>query len=192
MRKRMVVMGSGRGTNFEAIVNYIRERELPIDVVLCITDNPKAGIIERAKRLGVPVKVLDYKAIGDKGIYNQMLLTLLRNTPFDLLVLAGYMRILPPEIVNEFKGRIVNIHPSLLPAFPGLNAIERAMAHGVKITGVTVHFVDEGVDTGPIIDQEAVRIEEGDTLESLEERIHRVEHRLYPRVIERLLLEEGL
>lgn len=185
-------MGSGRGTNFEAIVNYIREKSLPIEVTLCITDNPKAGIVGRARRLGVPVKILDYKAIGDKEIYNRMLLELLRNTPFDLLVLAGYMRILPPEIVNEFRGRIVNVHPSLLPAFPGLRAIERAIAHGVKVTGVTVHFVDEGVDTGPIIDQEAVRIEEGDTLESLEEKIHRVEHRLYPRVIERLLLEEGL
>jgi len=116
---------------------------------------------------------------------------MLEEEPFDLLVLAGYMRILPPEIVRRFWGKIVNIHPSLLPAFPGLHAIEKAFKHGVKVTGVSVHLVDEGVDTGPILAQEPVRIRPEDTLESLEERIHRVEHRLYLRVITSILFKEG-
>ena len=186
--KRIVILASGRGTNFEAIVRYIREHELPIEVVALITDNPKAGAIERAKRLGVPVKVIDYKKIGDKKLYNELLKQAIDEAEPDLVVLAGYMRILPPEIVRPYFGRIVNIHPARLPAFPGLNAIERAFKHGVKVTGVTVHFVDEGVDTGPIIAQECVKIEPGDTLETLEEKIHRVEHELYPRVIRELLL----
>ena len=188
MKKRIVVLASGRGTNFEAIVRYIRENELPIEVVSLITDNPKAGALERAKRLGVPAKVIDYKKIGDRRLYNELLKEAIDEAAPDLVVLAGYMKILPPEIVRPYFGKIVNIHPALLPAFPGLNAIERAYKHGVKVTGVTVHFVDEGVDTGPIIAQECVRIEPDDTLESLEEKIHKVEHELYPRVIRELLL----
>jgi phosphoribosylglycinamide formyltransferase-1 len=186
--KRIVVMGSGNGSNFQAIAKYIRDNGLPIEIAAMITDNPKAFFIERAKSLGIPARVLDYKAIGDKELYNKMLLELLKELKPDLIVLAGYMRILPPDIVNAFSGRIVNIHPALLPSFPGLHAIEQAWSYGVKVTGVTVHFVDEGVDTGPIIDQVPVRIEEGDTLESLEKKIHEAEHELYPRVIARILL----
>ena len=110
-----------------------------------------------------------------------------KNEPWDLLVLAGYMKILPPEIVRKYKGKIINIHPALLPSFRGLNAIEKAWKHKVKITGVSIHFVDEGVDTGPIITQIPVRIKENDTLESLEERIHKVEHLIYIEVIKKLL-----
>jgi len=186
--KKIVVMGSGNGSNFQAIAEYIRNNGLPIEIVAMITDNPKAFIIERAKNLGIPARVLDYKAIGDKDLYNKMLLDLLNELGPDLVVLAGYMRILPPEIVKAFERRIVNIHPSLLPSFPGLHGIEQAWSYGVKVTGVTVHFVDEGVDTGPIIDQVPVRIEEGDTLETLEKKIHEAEHELYPRVIARILL----
>ncbi len=186
--KRIVVMGSGNGSNFQAIAEYIRDKNLPIEIVAMVTDNPKAFIIERAKNLGIPARVLDYKAIGDRDLYNKMLLELLQELSPDLVVLAGYMRIVPPEIVNAFRGKMINIHPALLPSFPGLHGIEQAWSYGVKVTGVTVHFVDEGVDTGPIIDQVPVRIEEGDTLESLEARIHEAEHELYPKVIARILL----
>ncbi|MEO0141143.1 MAG: phosphoribosylglycinamide formyltransferase [candidate division WOR-3 bacterium] len=186
--KRIVVMGSGNGSNFQAIAEYIRDKGLPIEISAMITDNPKAFIIERAKNLGIQAKVLDYKSIGDKALYNRMLLDLLLELTPDLVVLAGYMRILPPEIVKAFRGKIINIHPALLPSFPGLHAIEQAWSHGVKVTGVTVHYVDEGVDTGPIIDQVPVRIEPGDTLESLEAKIHEAEHELYPKVIQRILL----
>ena len=186
--KRIVVMGSGNGSNFQAIAEYIRDKNLPIEIAAMVTDNPKAFIIERAKNLGVPARVLDYKAIGDRDLYNKMLLELLQELSPDLVVLAGYMRILPPEIVRAFSRRIINIHPALLPSFPGLHGIEQAWSYGVKVTGVTVHFVDEGVDTGPIIDQVPVRIEEGDTLETLEAKIHEAEHELYPKVIARILL----
>ena len=186
--KTIVVMGSGNGSNFQAIAEYIRDKKLPIEIAAMVTDNPKAFIIERAKNLGVPARVLDYKAIRDRELYNRMLLELLSEIAPDLVVLAGYMRIVPPEIVKAFSGKMINIHPALLPSFPGLKAIEQAWSHGVRVTGVTVHFIDEGVDTGPIIDQVPVRIEEGDTLESLEARIHEAEHELYPRVIARILL----
>lgn len=181
-------MGSGNGSNFQAIAEHIRNKKLPIEIAAMITDNPKAFIIERAKNLGVQVKVLDYKSIGDKELYNRMLLDLLQELAPDLVVLAGYMRIIPPEIVKAFSGKMINIHPSLLPSFPGLHGIEQAWSYGVRVTGVTVHFIDEGVDTGPIIDQVPVRIEEGDTLESLEAKIHEAEHELYPSVITRILL----
>lgn len=189
-RRRIIVFGSGSGSNFEAIVRYIREKGLPVEICYVFSDNPKAYILERARRLGVPSKVLPYRDFPSREAFNRAVLQMLQESePFDLLVLAGYMRILPPEIVRRYYGKIVNIHPALLPAFPGLHAIERAYRHGVKVTGVTVHFVDEGVDTGPILAQEPVRIEEGDTLAQLEEKIHRVEHTLYPRVIRRLLFD---
>jgi len=186
-KKNIVVFGSGSGSNFEAIVRGIREKNLPIRVLYLFSDNPKAFILERAKRLGVPYKVIDYKALRNRDLYNEKVLEMLEEEPFDLLVLAGYMRILPPKIVRRFYGKIINIHPALLPAFRGLHAIERAFKAGVKVTGVTVHLVDEGVDTGPILAQEPVRVYPDDTLESLEERIHRVEHKLYLQVIESLL-----
>jgi len=124
--KTIVVMGSGNGSNFQAIAEYIRDKKLPIEIAAMVTDNPKAFIIERAKNLGVPARVLDYKAIRDRELYNRMLLELLSEIAPDLVVLAGYMRIVPPEIVKAFSGKMINIHPALLPSFPGLKAIEQA------------------------------------------------------------------
>lgn len=187
--KKIIVFGSGSGSNFEALVTDIRQRRLPIEVSFLFSDNPQAFILERAARLGVPTRVLDFKAIGDRQRYNQQVLDLLKHAePWDLLVLAGYMRIVPPEIVHSYRHKIINIHPALLPAFPGTNAMGKALKAGVKVTGVTVHWVDEEVDSGPIIAQEPVRIGAQETLQSLAEKIHAVEHRLYPRVIEQLLL----
>ena len=189
--KSIVILASGNGSNFEAIVRRIRKEKLPIEVKALITDNPQAYAIKRAKRLGIPQVVLDYKTFEGKTEYNKALLEKLEEFKPDLIVLAGYMRILPPFIVNRFPYRIVNIHPALLPAFPGLNAIERAYKAGCKITGITIHYVDEGVDSGPIIEQAALRIRDGESLEELEKRIHRLEHRYYPLVIKKILLGEN-
>ncbi|MEO0258185.1 MAG: phosphoribosylglycinamide formyltransferase [candidate division WOR-3 bacterium] len=189
--KSIVILASGNGSNFEAIVRKIVKNNWPIKVKALITDNPLAYAIKRAGRLKVPTIILDYKSFKSKKDYNKTLLEKLEDLKPDLIVLAGYMRILPPFIVERFRYRIINIHPALLPAFPGLNAIERAYRAGCKITGITIHYVDEGVDTGPIIEQAALRIRKGESLEELERRIHRLEHKYYPEVIRRLLLEEG-
>ncbi|MEO0198314.1 MAG: phosphoribosylglycinamide formyltransferase [candidate division WOR-3 bacterium] len=189
--KSIVILASGNGSNFEAIVRKIVKNNWPITVKALITDNPLAYAIQRARRLKVPTIILDYKSFKSKEDYNKTLLEKLVDLKPDLVVLAGYMRILPPFIVERFRYRIINIHPALLPAFPGLNAIERAYKAGCKITGITIHYVDEGVDTGPIIEQAALRIRKGESLEELERRIHRLEHKYYPEVIRRLLLEEG-
>ncbi len=184
---KIVVLASGNGSNFEAIVKHIKERKLPIKVMALVTDNPDAYAIRRARKLGIPVKILPFKSFKNRDEFNRRLLDTLRSLNPDLIVLAGFMKILPPQIVRTFFKKIVNIHPSLLPAFPGLHAIQKAYEYGVKVTGVTVHFVDEGVDTGPIIMQECVKIDENDTVESLEEKIHRVEHRIYIEAIKRVL-----
>ena len=185
--KRIVILASGNGSNFEAIVKTARKEKWPVEIVSLITDNPHAYAIKRAKRLRIPCKLLNYKEFDSKDSYNKELFKILKEFSPDLIVLAGYMRILPPYIVRAFRWRIVNIHPALLPAFRGLHAIERAYKAGCKVTGVTVHFVDEGVDTGPIIAQKCIEIREGESLEHLERRIHRVEHKLYPTVIKKLL-----
>jgi len=186
---KLIVFASGNGSNFEAIANHIKEEDLPFVIQYLLTDNPRAFAIERAKKLNIPVKILDYKSFESRDAYNRAVFKFLKSQDVDLIVLAGYMRILPAFIVREYWRKIVNIHPSLLPAFPGLHAIEKAFNYGVKVTGVTVHFVDEGVDTGPIIMQECVKIEENDTLESLEEKIHKVEHRIYIQAIKKILLD---
>lgn len=186
-QRRVAVLASGSGTNFEAIVQVARSRNWPVVFVL-ISDRPRAKVIRRANRLGVPTLVLPSRAFPSRDAYNQALLRELQALePLDLVVLAGYMKILPPDIVRAFQGRLINIHPSLLPAYPGLHAIQRAFEAGEKKTGVTVHWVDEGVDTGPVIAQVEVPIFPDDTLESLEARVHEAEHRLYPRVIGKIL-----
>lgn len=190
--KKIIVFGSGEGTNFQAIADAIRREGAPIEVLFVFSDDPHAPILSRAERFGIPTRAIDYGSCRDEKEYNARVLELLVEAePWDLLVLAGYMRILPPEIVRRYAGKIVNIHPSLLPAFRGLRAVERALEAGVKVTGVTVHLVDEGVDTGPILAQEAVPVLPGDTPETLRERIHAVEHRLYFQVIKRLLFGEA-
>jgi len=188
--KRIVILASGNGSNFEAIVRKMREWGCGVNVVALITDNKKAYAIKRAKRLKVPVIILDYRDFKSNVEYNKKLLAQLKALSPHLVVLAGYMRILPPFIVEEFRGKIINIHPSLLPAFAGLGAIERAFKAGVKYTGITIHYVDEGVDTGEIIEQRCIRIRDNETLVSLERRIHRLEHYYYPRIIKRLLTEQ--
>ncbi len=185
--KNIIILASGNGSNFEAIVNHIRQENLPITVEMLVTNNPEAFAIIRAERLGIPFKIIDSRKFRSRSEYNRALDEFLSLIEFDLMVLAGYMMILPAFIVRKYWRRIVNIHPSLLPAFPGLHAIEKAFEYGVKVTGVTVHFVDEGVDTGPIISQECVKIDKNDTLKTLEEKIHRVEHKIYIEAIKKVL-----
>jgi len=185
--RRVAILASGSGSNFEAILRYARTHAWPVFFTL-ITDRPQAQVVRRANRLGVPTVILPSRHFPSREAFDQAIFSELRALePLDLVVLAGYMKILPPEIVRHFTRRMVNIHPSLLPHYPGLHAIERAFRAGEKKTGVTVHWVDEGVDTGPVIAQVEVPILPGDTLETLEARIHEVEHRIYPRVIGEIL-----
>lgn len=180
---RIAVFASGSGSNFQAIADQAAEGRLAVQVELLICDRPGAYVIERAKQADVPAFVFRPKDYASREDYERVLLDKLRERQIDLIVLAGYMRLLTPVLVEPYYGRMINIHPSLLPAFPGAHGARDALAYGVKVTGVTVHFVDTGMDTGPIIAQEPVPIQEGDTEDTLVARIHQVEQELYPRVI---------
>ena len=182
---RVGVLASGRGSNLQAILDATRLPEFPARVVVVIADRERAMALERAAAAGVPGVFLDPKAYGDREAYDAALLACLDAHGVELVCLAGFMRILGAAFVRRLRGRLINIHPSLLPAFPGLHAQRQALEHGVKVAGVTVHFVDEGVDTGPIIAQASVPVRDDDTEESLSERILVQEHRLYPDVIRR-------
>jgi phosphoribosylaminoimidazolecarboxamide formyltransferase/IMP cyclohydrolase len=188
-KKKIIVFGSGSGSNFEAIAERIRSEKLPIEIAYIFSDNSKAFILERAKRLGIQSYLIDYSTQKDKTQFNKKILSFLQSVePWDLVVLAGYMRILPTQVVRAYPNKIINIHPSVLPAFPGLASIEKALKAKVKLTGVTVHYVDEGIDTGPIIAQTPVEIAENETLQTLEEKIHSAEHQLYIKCIKSILL----
>ena len=184
-------MASGRGSNFQALIDAMKEGTLPACCLRLITDNPSAYAIERAEKAGIPVTVLDYASYPDRSAYEQALLREMRATGADLFVLAGYMRILDREIVEAFPRRILNIHPALLPSFPGLHAPRQALEHGVRVSGCSVHLVDSGTDTGPIILQRCVRVEQDDTEESLADRILEEEHRILPEAV-RLFMEGRL
>ncbi|MDI6868789.1 MAG: phosphoribosylglycinamide formyltransferase [Coprothermobacterota bacterium] len=182
--KRVVVLGSGEGTNFSAIVEHFRKKKLAIEIYV-ISDVEGSGILKRAKNYGIPGELISRSLKKEER--EALLFERLTELNPDLIVLAGYMLILPPFIVKAFFQRIINIHPALLPAFKGAHAIEDALRYGVKWTGVTIHYVDEGVDTGPIIAQIPVPVYEHDTLETLTQRIHEAEHFIYPLVIEKIL-----
>jgi phosphoribosylglycinamide formyltransferase-1 len=154
-----------------------------VEVALVVSDVPGARALDRARQAGIPTALCPVTCADDREKHGGAVLAAVSKANPDLVVLAGYMRIVPQEFVRAFRWRIINLHPALLPAFPGTTSISDAVHHGVKVTGVTVHFVDEGLDTGPIIAQEAVRVEEGDTPESLAARIHALEHELLPATI---------
>jgi len=180
---RIAVFASGSGSNFQAIVDAVRERRLDVSVELLVCDRPAAPVVERAAKEKIPAFVFRPKDYPSREDYEREIVRLLKEKEIDLIVLAGYMRLITDVLIAPYYGRIINIHPSLLPAFPGVNGIGQALAYGVKVTGVTVHFVDGGMDTGPIIAQRAVEVYDGDTEETLSSRIHLVEHELYPQVI---------
>ncbi|RWZ57979.1 phosphoribosylglycinamide formyltransferase [Halobacillus fulvus] len=186
----IAVFASGTGSNFDAIMRAVEAGDLDVNVALLVCDKIGAPVIEKAQNYQVDTVVFTPKLYGNKAAYEHALLKDCESRNIDLIVLAGYMRLIGPTLLKPFEKRIINIHPSLLPAFPGKDAIGQAFQSKVKVTGVTVHFVDEGMDTGPIIDQEAVRIEDGDTEEDVQTKIQCVEHELYPRVIQSLLVKE--
>jgi phosphoribosylglycinamide formyltransferase-1 len=183
----LAVFASGSGSNFQAIVDSIKSGELKAEITLLVCDKLEAKVIERAKKEGIPTFSFSPKSYETKMQYEEAILQQLQNHKVDWIILAGYMRLFGVTLLHAYEGRIVNIHPSLLPAFPGKDAIGQAFAARVKVTGVTIHFVDEGMDTGPIIAQEVVRIEKDDTNESLQSKIQRVEHALYPKTIQALV-----
>lgn len=178
--KNIAVLASGRGTNFSAIARAVKKRSLKVNLALLVCDNPGAPVLNRAKRLKVRIALVKRE---------EEIIRSLRENKIDLVVLAGFMRLLSSDFVKAYRNRIINIHPALLPAFKGSQGIKDAFSYGVKITGVTVHFVDEQMDHGPIILQQEVVIGESDTLKSLEAKIHKVEHSLYPQAIK--LIAQG-
>ncbi|MFO7177898.1 MAG: phosphoribosylglycinamide formyltransferase [Pseudomonadota bacterium] len=177
------VLVSGNGTNLQAILDAIERKALDARVRLVISNRPEAFAIERARRAGVPVRVLPHREFPSREAFDEAMITALREASVEWVVLAGFMRLLTPRFLRAFPGRVINIHPSLLPEFPGTHAIRDALEHGVPVTGCTVHFVDDGVDTGPIIAQRRVPVLPGDDEASLAERIHRAEHELYVSVL---------
>ncbi|MDZ5439440.1 phosphoribosylglycinamide formyltransferase [Enterococcus cecorum] len=186
---RVAILASGNGSNFETLAHQFQAGLLPGELIFVFSDHHNAYVLERARRLNVCAFSFEVKEFANKAAYEKALLQLLQEQEIDLIVLAGYMRIIGQTLLSHYSNRILNIHPSLLPSFPGLHGIKDAYEYGVKVTGVTVHLVDDGVDTGPIIAQEPVMILPEDSLESLEEKIHQTEHRLYPKVLRDVLLQ---
>jgi phosphoribosylglycinamide formyltransferase-1 len=180
--KRLAILLSGRGSNFEAIADRIAKGRLEAEIAVVVSNRPEARGLAVARERGIHAVVLPSKGL-DREAYDRSLLEELRKYDVDLVCLAGYMRLLSAGFVREFAQRILNIHPSLLPAFPGLDAQHQALEYGVKLSGCTVHFVDEYLDAGPVLLQAAVPVYDDDTEESLSARILKEEHRIYPEAI---------
>ena len=180
---RVAVLASGEGTNLQALLD---DPVVAPWIALVVSDRADAGALERARARGIRAEHLDPKSFADRVAYDRALAGLLLGGGIDLVALAGFMRIVGPELVGAFEGRMVNVHPALLPAFPGTSAVADALAWGAKVTGVTVHLVDEQVDHGPVVFQEAIPVREDDTWDSLEARVHEVEHRLLPAAVRAL------
>ncbi|WP_099157703.1 phosphoribosylglycinamide formyltransferase [Virgibacillus ndiopensis] len=183
---KVAIFASGTGSNFEAIIEQAIENQLACDVAILVCDKPGAKVIDIANEYDIPTFVFDPKNIPKKE-YEQKVVKRLLLMNVEWIFLAGYMRIIGPTLLNAYEIKIVNIHPSMLPAFPGKDAVGQAFQAKVKITGVTIHYVDAGIDTGPIIAQESVEIFPDDTKEVLQKRIQQVEHKLYPRIINQLI-----
>ncbi len=185
--KNIAVFASGSGSNFQAIVDASESGSLEAKVSLLVCDRPGAKAIERAEKHGIPTFAFSPKEYPDKEAFETEILNKLEEAEVEFIALAGYMRLIGPMLLSRFEGKMVNIHPSLLPAFPGKDAIGQALEAGVPETGVTVHFVDNGMDTGPIVEQATVQVDENDTVEILQQKIHKIEHELYPKVIQDVL-----
>ncbi|MCL2404962.1 MAG: phosphoribosylglycinamide formyltransferase [Defluviitaleaceae bacterium] len=187
--KNIAIFASGSGSNFEAVATAAISGKINAKVSLLVCDKPEAMVILRAKRLGVPVFVCNSKDFANRAAHEGHILAALKDAGVEFIVLAGYMRIIGKTLLGAYSGKIINIHPSMLPDFPGMDAINAAFSSGASYTGVTVHYIDEGVDTGPIISQRRVEILPDDTLETLEEKVHKVEHELYVNVLVDLFKE---
>jgi len=183
---KLAILLSGRGSNMQAIHRAILDKKLDATIAMILSDQPEAKGIEYARERNIPVAVFEKQPGQKREAFDQILIEKIQSLKVDYVVLAGYMRLLSPKFIQAFAGRIVNIHPSLLPAFPGLHAQRQAIAAKVKESGCTVHFVDEGCDTGPIIAQRRISVLPGDTEESLAERILAQEHQLYSECLQAL------
>ncbi len=182
---RIGVLGSGKGSNFVAIADAVAAGKIPAQIAIVLSDVESAGILTHARARKIPAQFIPpgkFRTKLDEDA-ERAFVAALQNTKVDLIVLAGFMRVLKGDFLRAFEGRIVNVHPSLLPSFPGLEAWKQALDHGVKVTGCTVHFVDAGVDSGAIIGQQTVPVLDNDTAESLHQRIHAAEHELYPQCV---------
>jgi phosphoribosylglycinamide formyltransferase-1 len=186
------VFASGDGSNLQRFIDLTRAGDYPGRLALVVSDRPECRAVARAAAAKISVRARDPRAFPDKAAYERTLLLALEAHGVRWLVLAGYMRLLGPTLLEPYRGRIVNVHPSLLPAFPGKDAIGQALRAGAAITGVTVHYVDEGIDTGPAIAQARVAVRPDDTAETLAARVHAVEHGLYPAVVADLLRDDGM
>ena len=185
-KKKLAVFASGSGTNFEAIAQACADGRLDAEVALMVCDQPGAAVVARAERFGVPAFVASPKEMGGKAAFEAEIVRRMDALGIDLVCLAGYMRILSDVLLDAYGGRIINIHPSLLPAFRGAHAVEQAVAYGVKVYGITIHYVDAGMDTGKIIAQSCFTAKGNETLDEIETQIHALEHKLYPQVIQQL------
>lgn len=183
---KLCVFVSGSGTNLQAMLDSDLS---PAEISLVFSNNPEAYALERAKNYNIPTEVINHKGYGTREEFEEDIIRTIEPYGIDLIALAGFMRILSPRFVRHYKNKILNIHPALLPSFPGMHAARQALEYGVKFTGCTVHFVDEGVDTGPIIQQSVVAVLEDDTEDSLQERIQKEEYRIYPEAVK--LVAEG-
>lgn len=188
---KFAVFISGNGSNLQAIIDAVEAEQITAELALVVSDKEEAFGLQRAERAGIKSMVFNPKNYTNPQSVDRDIVANLKQQEIDFIVMAGYMRLLTPFFVKEFSRKILNIHPALLPSFKGICGIKDALTYGVKVTGVTVHFVDEKMDHGPIIMQQALEIEEGETLEALEEKIHALEHQLYPKAIQ-LFVEERL
>jgi phosphoribosylglycinamide formyltransferase 1 len=187
MKKRIGVLLSGRGSNFEALAESVAAGRIPnAEIAIVISNKPSAPGLERAKARGIPARSIPSKGL-EREAYDRQVVAVLREQKVDLVCLAGYMRLLSPYFVAAFPQRVLNIHPSLLPSFPGLESQKQALDYGVKIAGCSVHFVDENLDAGPIILQSAVAVQDGDDEHALAERILKEEHRIYTEAVKFVL-----
>ena len=187
MSRRLGVLISGRGSNLQSIIDAIRSGELSATIAVVVSNRPEAAGLLRAREAGLDAVCLQQKDFADRGAYDAAVAGVLRDRSVDLVCLAGFMRLVGAPLIDAFPNRILNIHPSLLPSFPGLDAQQQALEHGVKVTGATVHLVNPELDGGPIVGQVSVPVLADDTVESLSARILVEEHRLYPRAIARVL-----
>ncbi len=186
---RIGALASGGGTNLQAIIDRCQDGTLAAEIAVVISNNPDAGALERARMAGIPTLCIDHRGFADREAFDHAVVGALRDAGVELIVLAGFMRIISAVFVAAFPHRIMNIHPALLPAFPGLHVQRKALEHGVRFSGCTVHFVDTGTDTGPIIIQAVVPVLDDDTEATLSARILEQEHQIYPRAIQ--LFAEG-
>jgi phosphoribosylglycinamide formyltransferase-1 len=185
--KKIAIFASGSGSNFQAIADAVQTGEVIAEIALLVCDQPEAYVIDRAAASGIPSFIFNPRDFDNKAAYEAEISRRLKKLGVEWIVLAGYMRLIGTALLSEYEGRIVNIHPSLLPDFPGKDAIGQALAAKAKWSGVTIHYVDEGMDTGPIIVRERVRLAEDETRESLQRKIQAIEHKLYPSILQMLL-----